>query len=104
MTIQSDMALMAAGSYWDVRQGVLNIDTGKDTDNRAPVPEGWKVLTAYDASNTGGLVFFRNGFSARVVSSRNHGASAPACTFDTLNSLPRSFSTKWSVENIGCLS
>lgn len=66
MTIQSDMALMAAGSYWDVRQGVLNIDTGKDTDNRAPVPEGWKVLTAYDASNTGGLVFFRNGFSARV--------------------------------------
>ena len=66
MTIQSDMALMAAGSYWDVRKGAINTTTGIDTDNDAPVPAGWKVLTEYDTSNTGGIVFFRNGFSARV--------------------------------------
>lgn len=66
MTIQSDMALMAAGSYWDVRKGEVDPQNGIDTDNDAPVPAGWKVLTEYDTSNTGGIVFFRNGFSARV--------------------------------------
>ena len=60
MTIQSDMALLAAGSYWDVRK------SDETFDNHAPLPEGWRVLTDYDTSNTGGVVLLRSGFSARV--------------------------------------
>ena len=68
MTIQADMALMAAGSYWDVRKGAINPQTGKDTDNDAPVPVGWKVLTQYDISASGANAALTNssGFSARV--------------------------------------
>jgi RTX calcium-binding nonapeptide repeat (4 copies)/Lipase (class 3) len=60
MTIQSDMALMAAGSYWDVR--IPNLDN--DSDNRAPTPPGWRVLTQYDRSDSGPNAV--TGFSARV--------------------------------------
>jgi hypothetical protein len=34
MTIQADMALMAAGSYWDTRRGALNPVMGIDTSKR----------------------------------------------------------------------
>lgn len=47
MTIQSDMSLLAAGSYWDIRK------PGAKFDNRAPIPEGWRVLTQYDTSDSG---------------------------------------------------
>jgi hypothetical protein len=47
MTVQSDMALLAEGSYSDIRKGTFNPATGKDTDNDAPLPEGWTVLTQY---------------------------------------------------------
>ena len=49
MTIQSDIALMAAGSYWDVR--IPNPDSG--ANNRAPLPEGWVVVPGYDTSESG---------------------------------------------------
>jgi Lipase (class 3) len=58
MTMQSDMALMAAGSYWDVRK------SGAGFDNRAPIPAGYKVLTVYDRSDSGPNAV--TGFSARV--------------------------------------
>ena len=64
MTIPPDMALLAAGSYWDVRRGTINATTGVDTDNDAPIPLGWKVLTQYDESGSGTSV--ATGFSARV--------------------------------------
>ena len=61
MTIQSDMALMAAGSYWDVR--VAN-EFNINLSNRAPTPAGWRVLTAYDVSDSGPNA--NTGFSGRV--------------------------------------
>lgn len=63
MTIQSDMALMAAGSYWDIRKFGTSVD-GTPFDNRAPIPSGWKVLTQYDRSDSGPNA--ATGFSARV--------------------------------------
>lgn len=38
MTIQSDMALLAAGSYWDIRK------EDDEFNNDAPLPEGWVVV------------------------------------------------------------
>ena len=69
MTIQSDMALMAAGSYWDVRG---NTTTPLLKSNRAPLPEGWKVLTYYDPSDSGPNAV--TGFSARVYQNISTGA------------------------------
>ena len=63
MTIQSDMALMAAGSYWDVR--IPNVDNA--SNNRAPTPSGYKVLTDYDQPGSGPNA--SSGFSARVYQS-----------------------------------
>ena len=53
MTIQAEMALLAAGSYWDIRRGALNLTTGIDTGNDAPLPEGWVVVPGYDTSESG---------------------------------------------------
>lgn len=58
MTIQSDMALLAAGSYWDIR------NSGPRFDNDAPLPEGWVVVPRYDTSESGANA--GSGFSARV--------------------------------------
>ena len=60
MTIQSDMALLAAGSYWDVR--IPNVDNA--SNSRAPTPDNYKVLTQYDRSDSG--LNAVTGFSARV--------------------------------------
>lgn len=60
MTIQSDMALMAAGSYWDVR--IPNAEN--NSNNRMPTPAGWKVLTQFDKGDSGPNAV--TGFSARV--------------------------------------
>jgi hypothetical protein len=60
MTLHSDMALLAAGSYWDVR--IPNVDNA--SNNRAPTPAGYKVLTDYDRSDSGPNTV--TGFSARV--------------------------------------
>jgi hypothetical protein len=64
MTRESDLALLAAGSYWDIRGGLEFKTNIKDTDNRAPLPEGWKVLTQFDKSDAGATAV--TGFSARV--------------------------------------
>ena len=64
MTRESVLALLAAGSYWDIRGGrEFELDV-QDTDNRAPLPEGWKVLTQFDKSDSGPTAV--TGFSARV--------------------------------------
>ena len=61
MTIQSDMALMAAGSYSDIRQNL---------DNKAPVPSGWTELTTYAINGSGGNAgLFGSGLSAKVFKS-----------------------------------
>ncbi|MFS2036833.1 calcium-binding protein [Polaromonas sp. CT11-55] len=74
MTIETTMALMAAGSYWDVRRGALNPTTGIDTDNDAPIPPGWKVLTQYDISGSGSnSSILSDGFSARVYQNISTG-------------------------------
>ena len=61
MSIQSDYALLAAGSYWDIRK------FDSTFDNRAPLPAGWTVLTTYDVSGSGAnSSLLGSGFSARV--------------------------------------
>jgi hypothetical protein len=68
MTIQSDMALLAAGSYWDIR----GTDQSPLTEsNRAPTPSGWKVLTQYDMRDSGQNAV--TGFSARVYQNIGSG-------------------------------
>ena len=57
------MALMAAGSYWDIRDANA-ADPNKS--NRAPLPQGWQVLTQYDTSGSGPNANLLSGFSARV--------------------------------------
>lgn len=65
MTIQSEMALMAAGSYWDIRQD--RSTPTRDESNRAPTPANYKVLTQYDDPGSGaGFGVGGSGFSARV--------------------------------------
>ena len=64
MTVQSDMALLAAGSYWDVRG---TEQTPLTESNRAPLPKSWRALTAYDVSDSGPNAV--TGFSGRVYES-----------------------------------
>ena len=64
MTRESDLALLAAGSYWDIRGGRPFLPNIQDTDNRAPLPGGWKVLERFDKSDSGPTAV--TGFSARV--------------------------------------
>jgi VCBS repeat-containing protein len=59
------MALLAAGSYWDLR----GTDQAPiEQSNRAPLPEGWTSLTQYDKSGSGPNSSWvsGDGFSARV--------------------------------------
>lgn len=64
MTIEANMALMAAGSYWDIRDKNAS---SVDKSNRAPTPEGWKVLPQYDIAGSGSNSdILTDGFSARV--------------------------------------
>jgi hypothetical protein len=72
MTIQSDMALMAAGSYWDVRQD--RFTPTRDESNRAPTPTGWRVLTQFDRSDSGPNAV--TGFSARVRTCMGSGLAS----------------------------
>ena len=64
MTIsrEAQISLLAAGSYWDIRQD--RFTPTKDDSNHAPIPEGWKVLTQFDKSDSGPAAV--TGFSARV--------------------------------------
>ena len=67
MTTQSEMAVLAAGSYWDIRPGDVDPTTGVDTSNDAPLPPGWILLAQYDASRSGANAnLLGDGFSARV--------------------------------------
>lgn len=63
MTIQSGMALMAAGSYWDIRSDDRP-NTPRDESNRAPLPEGWRVVDRFNTPGSGPNA--TTGFSARV--------------------------------------
>lgn len=65
------MALMAAGSYWDLRRGLVDEISGEDRSNRTPTPIGWKVLTQYDTSDSGANA--TTGFSARVYQNPSTG-------------------------------
>jgi hypothetical protein len=61
MTDPKIYALLAAGSYWDIRS------FSQEFDNRAPTPEGWTVLKHYDTSYSGNnSSTFGSVFSARV--------------------------------------
>lgn len=74
MTIkQAEYALLAAGSYFDVRGGdEYNPQlSSRDTSNEAPIPEGWEVLTEFDARGSGDGSFWKAaGFSARVYKNK----------------------------------
>lgn len=58
MTQASDYALLAAGSYDDIRTLLLN---------RAPIPPDWTELTAYAVNGSGAnATYTSSGFSAKV--------------------------------------
>jgi hypothetical protein len=59
MSYESDFALLAAGSYWDVRK----FANDPPFDNRAPLPAGWEIVPNYDRSQSGGA---GSGFGARA--------------------------------------
>ena len=71
----AEYALLAAGSYSDIRQGEYDPLRGisADTDNDAPLPAGWTELIDYrgDGSVGGISNLWTSGFSARVY--RNTG-------------------------------
>lgn len=48
MTKSSDMALLAAGSYWDVRKGEFDTTTGKDTIDSATVNLKYSMAPSYE--------------------------------------------------------
>jgi Ca2+-binding RTX toxin-like protein len=73
LTREAELALLAAGSYWDIRQGVFNQETGKDTDNRAPIPQGWKLLPEFISHSGSNATLLGNGFSARAYFNNNTG-------------------------------
>jgi hypothetical protein len=68
-----DHALLAAGSYGDVRSGIYDAVNQDDTSNDAPLPAGWTELLAFrvDGSSGGISSLLTSGFSARVY--RNAG-------------------------------
>jgi hypothetical protein len=63
MTTPQDYALLAAGSYWDIR--TQKNDQDPEKSNRAPIPKGWKVLN-YEIKGSGANASEHNGFSARA--------------------------------------
>ncbi len=66
MTIQSDMALMAAGAYWDIRK------FDETFDNNIPTPPNWTLLPDFDISRSGtNSTSLGDGFSARVYKSNS---------------------------------
>jgi hypothetical protein len=65
MTVQSDMALLAAASYADTR----NL-----RDNRSPIPSGWTELEQYAMSGSGNNASpVTAGFSAKVFKNTTTG-------------------------------
>lgn len=78
MTIQSDMALLAAGSYWDIRK------EDDEFNNDAPLPEGWRVVDRFNTPGSGPNA--TTGFSARVyenIATRQIVISYAGTEFDT---------------------
>ena len=63
MTIQSDMALLAAGSYWDARQD--RSTPTRDQSNRAPIPDGWQVVQGILGSDSNSFLACSNRPSRR---------------------------------------
>ena len=74
MTNEAIYSLLAAGSYWDIRKGAFNQILKIDTDNDAPLPSGWKVLTQFDKPGSGSNAI--SGFSARVYQNTSTGEVA----------------------------
>jgi Lipase (class 3) len=73
MTRESELALLAAGSYWDIRGGRAFAVGIRDTDNRAPIPEGWKLLPEFISHSGTNATYSGNGFSARAYLNNNTG-------------------------------
>jgi pimeloyl-ACP methyl ester carboxylesterase len=64
MNKEAEYALLAAGSYDDIRK--VN-QTDERLTNRAPIPPGWTELTQFAISGSGGAS--PSGFSAKVYKS-----------------------------------
>ena len=71
------MALMAAGSYWDIRTEEQYHPAIKDGSNRAPLPDGWRVLPEEVSSSGRNLQEdYGSGFSARAYQNISTKAGA----------------------------
>lgn len=65
MSRATEMALLAAGSYWDIR-GNKEYNPIRDESNHAPIPDGWKLLPEHESHSGEGLSWAGAGFSARA--------------------------------------
>ena len=66
MSRETEMALLAAGAYWDIRKDDKYDPRKTNESNHAPIPEGWQLLPEH-ASNSGeDLSWSGAGFSARA--------------------------------------
>ena len=66
MKLETTMALLAAGSYWDIRGNAAYDANEKDESNHAPIPEGWQLLPEHVSNSGQGLSWAGAGFSARA--------------------------------------
>ena len=66
MSRETEMALLAAGSYWDIRRGREYEAETRNESNHAPIPEGWQLLPEHVSNSGQGLSWVGAGFSARA--------------------------------------
>lgn len=71
MTRAAEMALLAAGSYWDIRRDDKYDPNERDESNQAPIPEGWRVLSGEESHSGENVKWFGSGFSARAYRKGN---------------------------------
>lgn len=71
MTRAAEMALLAAGSYWDIRRNIDSDKEEKIENNQAPIPEGWRVLSGEESHSGENVKWFGSGFSARAYRKGN---------------------------------
>lgn len=71
MTREAEMALLAAGSYWDIRRNIDSDKEEKIESNQAPIPEGWRVLSGEESHSGENVKWFGSGFSARAYRKGN---------------------------------
>ena len=66
MSYESDLSLLAAGSFGDIRREHVAPLIGEDRANHAPLPAGWALLPIAVSGSGENSSFFGSRFSARA--------------------------------------